>query len=280
MKNILNLFLFSVIIFFQSQSVLADPRNKIYTVAVVPQFSSTQVYREWTPFLSHLEKSTGIKFELKVYDNFQIFEADFAQGIPDLVYLNPYHMVVAHQKQHYRPLLRDNSNLSGIVVVRQDSPIQNIADLQDKIVAFPSPNALGASLYIRALFAEKERIKINPVYVNGHQNVYRQVILGDAAAGGGIKKTLSKEPEAVQTLLRVIFSTPEIVSHPLAAHPRVPAKVSQKIVTAILAMSNNPETGNLLAALQLPQPVAANFKHDYASLINLKLDRYALVETK
>jgi phosphonate transport system substrate-binding protein len=130
------------------------------------------------------------------------------------------------------------------------------------------------------LLAEKIHIKINPVYVNGHQNVYRQVILGEAAAGGGVKKTLGKEAKTVQSELKVIFSTPEIASHPLAAHPRVPVSVSNKIAAALIAMRNDPETGKLLAAVQLPQPVVADFKRDYSGLVKLRLDRYAVSQTQ
>lgn len=258
----------------------AATTEKNLTLAIVPQFSSTQVYRDWSPILAKLQESTGLQFELKVYEDFARFESDFAQGVPDLVFLNPYHMVVAHKKQRYRPLVRDNTSLSGILVTKHDSPIQELSDLKNKTIAFPSPNALGASLYMRALLAEKFHIKINPVYVNGHQNVYRQVILGDVAAGGGVKRTLSKEPDAIQSQLKVIFTTPDMASHPLAAHPRVTSTVSKKIVAALLAMANDPEAAKLLSAVQLPQPVEANFKRDYADLAKLKLDRYTVIEEK
>jgi len=259
---------------------MAGAAQKTYTIAVVPQFTSIQVYRDWTPLLEKLQMATGYHFELKVFDDFARFESAVEKGIPDLVYMNPYHMVVAKQKQNYRPLLRDSATLSGILVTRLDSPIKNLADLNGKSIAFPSPNALGASLYIRALLAEKVQIRINPVYVNGHQNVYRQVILGDVAAGGGVKKTLDKEANAVKSELKVIFSTPEISSHPLAAHPRIPSSVSKKIVAALLALRNDPESEKLLSAVQLPQPVEADFKRDYSDLIKLKLDRYAVTQTK
>ena len=278
-KNFRALFLI-VLVCLQWKIGYAAATEKTYTIAIVPQFSSTQVYRDWSPLLNKLQEATGLHFELKIYDDFPRFESDFAKGVPDLVYLNPYHMVVAHKKQGYRPLLRDSTNLSGIMVAKQDGSIKEISDLKNQTIAFPSPNALGASLYLRALLAEKFHIKINPVYVNGHQNVYRQVILGDVAAGGGIKRTLSKEPEAVQSQLKVIFTTPDMASHPLAAHPRVTTTASKKIVAALLAMANDPETAKLLSTVQIPQPVVAEFKRDYAGLAKLKLDRYAVVEEK
>lgn len=249
--------------------------EKIYTVAVVPQIASIQIYRDWTPLLTKLEQVTGYRFKLLAYNEFSRFELALNQGVPDLVYLNPYHMVIAKQKNQYRPLVRDSSPLTGILVVRQDSPIKKLTDLDGKNIAFPSPNALGASLYMRALLAEKIKIKATPVYVGSHQNVYRHVLIGEVMAGGGVNSTLEKETEAVRSQLNILFTTPDISPHPLAAHPRIPVDVSKKIVAALLAMRNGPESSKLLAAVQIPQPIEADYKRDYAGLAQLKLERYA-----
>jgi hypothetical protein len=49
----------------------------------------------------------------------------------------------------------------------------------------------------------------------------------------------------------------------------------KKITAAIMAMRSDPETAKLLAAVQMPQPVAANYTRDYSALAKLKLERYA-----
>ena len=267
----LKFFLFINLLFI---SLATHAEEKVYTVAVVPQLASIQVDRDWTPLLSKLEQVTGYRFKLLAYNEFPRFELALNQGVPDLVYLNPYHMVVAKQKNQYRPLIRDSSPLSGILVVRQNSPIKKLTDLDGKSIAFPSPNAL-AALYMRAFLAEKINIKATPVYVGSHQNVYRHVLLGEVAAGGGIKSTLGKESKVVRSQLNVLFTTPDISPHPIAAHPRVPTEVSKKIVAALLAMRNDPESRKLLAAVQIPQPIEADYKRDYAGLAQLKLERYA-----
>ena len=277
MKFILKLFVLTSLLLNTIPATAAEP---VYTIAVVPQFSSIQIYRDWTPLITKLEETTGLHFKLKVYEKFTLFESDIAKGVPDLVYLNPNQMVVAYKKQRYRPLLRDSENLSGILVARKDSPINNVADLQGKTIAFPSPYAFGATLYNRALLTEKLKIKITPVYVNGHMNVYRQVILGDVSAGGGVNKTLNKEDAGIQSQLKVIFTTPETASHPIAVHPRISGAVSNKIFASLLSLAQDPTTQPLLAAVQLPQPVKADYQHDYADLDKLKLERYLINETK
>lgn len=247
-----------------------------FIVSVVPQFDPQQTHQAWTPLLARLEQATGYRFQLRVYDNIPRFETEVGQGIPDLAFMNPYHMLIAHRSQRYRPLVRDDTDrLSGILVVRRDSPTLRVAELHGKEVSFPSPNALGSSLYLRALLAEKERITIHPVYAGNHQNVYRQVMRGDAPAGGGVTSTFAREPAAVQTQLRILYTAPDLPPHPLAAHPRVSDVAARKIADALLALRHDATGKKLLAAVQLPQPVSTSFERDYAPLQQLHLDRHA-----
>lgn len=246
-----------------------------YIVSVVPQFSPTQIYRDWKPLLTRLEEVTGLRFQLRTYDQITSFETDLVRGLPDLALMNPYQMVYAKQTHSYRALVRDNATLAGILVTRADGPIKSLADLNGKVLAFPSPNALGASLYMRALLVEEKGLKFTPDYVGNHQNVYRQVLLGDAAAGGGVRNTLDKEPEGVQSKLRILYTTPELAIHPLAAHPRIPAADSKKIVDALLAMRLSATDRKLLFNVQMPNIIEADFQRDYEPLVLLRLGRHA-----
>jgi phosphonate transport system substrate-binding protein len=61
--------------------------------------------------------------------------------------MNPYHAIRANKKHGYAPLVRDvGRSLFGIIVVKKDSPIETVSELDGEIVAFPAPNALGAAL--------------------------------------------------------------------------------------------------------------------------------------
>lgn len=275
MNKVFKYILLAIMASVLSVGTLARADEKNLVIAVVPQFASLQVNRDWTPLLARLEQVTGFHIQLRLYEKIQDFETDLSQGIPDLAFMNPYQLLVAKKSQGYRPLVRDSANLEGILVVRRDSPIKNITELNNQTIAFPSPNALGASLYMRALLAEKEGLKINPTYVGSHQTVYRQVLQSSVQAGGGVHSTLLKEPEGVQSQLRVLYTTPGIAPHPLAAHQRVPAAISKKIAGAVLALRNDPEGSKLLAAVQLAQPVETDFQRDYEPLSKLKLERYA-----
>ena len=234
------------------------------SVFVVPQFTAVDTHRAWVPFLERLGGRTGITFELRHSASIPQLETQLGRSEPDLAYVNPYHAVMINQHPGYIVLLRDAVLLTGILVVQVDSNIRSLQQLNGQELAFPAPNAFGASLFIRALL-EHEGIRFKTRYVKTHQNVYRHVILGDVAAGGGVRNTLAREPNAVKNNLRILFETAGVAPHPLVAHPRIPAQIRERIITEILAMGADADQP-LLVAVGLAAPVRADYTRDYQPL--------------
>lgn len=256
----------------------SDGTRPHYTVSVVPQFAASELHRDWAPLLERLSQESRLSLTLRVVETISRFEAEFLAGVPDFVYLNPYHQVMARRAHGYVPLVRDGKPLSGILVVRRDSALRSVTELAGKPVAFPSPNAFGASLWIRALLAERDRVTIEPHYAQTHSNVYRQVLLGRVAAGGGVNNTLLQEREEVRTELRVLMETPGVPAHPISAHPRVPVAIQQRLTDAFLRLAADPTTRMLLSEVRLGNPVRADHARDYQPLETYRLERYLVRE--
>ncbi|HZX30813.1 MAG TPA: phosphate/phosphite/phosphonate ABC transporter substrate-binding protein [Rhodocyclaceae bacterium] len=249
--------------------------GETYTLGVTPQFERRQLFAIWTPILKELEKRTGYSFELVLLPDIASFERGYNQGKYDFSYMNPY-LIVANP-QGYIPLVRDSAAVKGILVVAKDSSIQKVADLEGKTVAFPAPNAIGASLLIRAELARTYKVRINPSYVNSHTAVYLNVAQGLADAGGGVQKTLDEQKDAVKALLRVIHTTRAFPSHPIAAHPRVPDKAREAVQKALLDLAATPEGKTLLQEVPLARMIPAAPK-DYEPLRELGLEDFFVPE--
>ena len=258
------------------QQVKAEER--VYSWIVVPMFSPTVVHRDWGPLMKVLEQRTGYHFKLVTADSFNFFEKQIFNGNVDFAYANPYQTLIANRQQGYIPLVRDGQRrLTGILVVRKDSSLQQVKDIEGKKIVFASPNAFAVSLYMRAMLSEREGISFIADYVGTHSNAYRQVLLGRAAASGGIYRTLRKERPEVQENLRVIYEVPSTITHAVIANPKVAEEVRESVQKLLLELSATEKGQTLLNSIFLPQPIKADFERDYAPLNSLNLDKYVVL---
>ncbi len=258
---------------FAATSAVAE-QGRIYKIGVVPQFETRRLQAIWRPILKELEKRTGLHFTLRGAPSIQVFEKEFMAGNFDFAYMNPYHVLRAQKEQGYLPLVRDTGRkLYGVLVVRKDSPVREVKALHGQIVAFPAANALGASLLVRAELHDVYHIRIRPRYVKTHDSVYLNVVLGEAAAGGGVQKSLQNQSEEVREALRVLYRTRKVVPHPFAAHPRVPKAVRDKVREALLAMGRTEAGRQLLARIPIKKVGPASMA-DYRPLGKMGLERF------
>ncbi len=262
-----------------SLAIASKPHtDDIYTVGIVPQFDSRQLFRVWRPILDAVSERTGLRFRIRGAPSIPEFEKEFLNGTFDFAYMNPYHMLLAHNQQQYVPLVRDHgSPLYGVLIVQKNSAINHVQELAGKTVVFPAPNALGASLLMRAELTELYGTNIKPRYVRTHSSVYLNVALAEAAAGGGVQHTWHQQPQQIQDSLRVLYETRRIPPHPFAAHPSVPEVIQQKIKQALLDIGHSEQGRALLAKIPITKIGPASLE-DYQPLGDLGLDNYYMEE--
>lgn len=218
-----------------------------YTFGFVPQQSSTELVRAWAPILAYLSAKTGYRLVVETARDIPTFEERLAGGAYDFAYISPYTYTVVHRgPAAYTAFAKEKDRkLTGIVVVRQDSPYGDLKQLAGKTVAFPSTMAIAASIIPRAHF-ESRGIPVTPVYVSSHESVYLAVAKGLHPAGGGVRRTFDTLAEPVRGQLRILWTTPGYTPHPFAAHRRVPGPVVQRLRDAMIGMSGDPSAKLLL----------------------------------
>lgn len=248
-----------------------------FIVGIVPQFEIRQTHDIWTPILAELKKRTGYTFKLSGSASIPDFEKQFSDGVFDFAYMNPYHILIANNKQSYVPLIRDvGSELRGILVVKKGTS-HNINALEGKTIAFPAPNALGASLMIRHALNNQFKLNYQATYVKSHNSVYLNVLLGLAAAGGGIESTLEQQPDDIRNNLDIIYRTKSFPSHPFVSHPRVPIEIQNSVQQAFLDFSNTPAGKTALSKIPFKQIGRANYG-DYKPITDLDLEQLSSQE--
>lgn len=223
----------------------------ILSFGIVPQQSASKLAGLWTPILNYLGEQTGYQIRFKTAQNIPTFEQRLSVGEYDLSYMNPYHYTTFHRAPGYRAFARArDKRIRGIIVVRKDSTINNLRELAGGTLAFPAPAAFAASVLPRA-YLRAEGIPVTPKYVSSHDSVYRTVARGLYPAGGGVMRTFKSVDPAISEQLRILWTTRPYTPHAIAAHPRVPTKVVQRLQQAMLAMDQDPQGKKLLASIRI-----------------------------
>ncbi len=252
--------------------------EKTYSFSVVPQQSAEKTEKIWGPILNRVSKQSGIKLVLKTSKTIPEFEKELKIGWYDFSYMNPFHYTVFHDTSNYHAIIKPkDKKIKGIIVVRKNSSIKSVKDLQGGHLAFPSPSALGATILTRA-YLEKQGINIRPNYVSSHDLVYRSVSSKKYRAGGGAVRTIDKLDKDVSDTLRVLWTTKGYTPHAIAVHKRVPKEIVDLVQKSFADLHKSEMGRKLLRAVKLQGFVNAK-NSDWDDVRALKIDPLKVTES-
>jgi phosphonate transport system substrate-binding protein len=241
------------------------------TFGIVPQQSASKLAELWGPIAAYLGEKTGLEIQFRTAPDIPAFEQRLASGEYDIAYMNPYHYTVFHESPGYNAIAKArDKRIKGIIVVRKDSPIETLEQLDGKQLAFPAPAAFAASILPRA-HLEDIGIGFTPKYVSSHDSVYSSVAKGFFPAGGGVIRTLRNTEPAIRDQLRVLWTTPGYTPHAIATHPRIDKATSGKLVAAIIGMEQDETGRKLLEAIKVKGFEQAEDR-DWNDVRDLRLD--------
>jgi phosphonate transport system substrate-binding protein len=238
MKNIKKI-LFLLLFVSLSLPVFA----KEYTFGVVPQQSPVKLFKKWRPIVDYLSKKTGYTIHLKTEKSIAKFETVLYQGGYDFAYMNPYHYIVANQKQAYQAKVRAHKMIRGILVSQQPQ-LKDYIDKKNQAAVrylFPAANAFAATLLLKYELLTQYGIDLNLQknyqYVNSHDSVYKGIARGIGDVGGGVQRTFMNFDQAKdKDKLHIIYTTKPYPSHPFAFKYCMLKTAQDKIIDALLTM--------------------------------------------
>lgn len=228
------------------------------TFGIVPQQSAATLAKKWGPILKYLSNQTGYNFVFRTAKDIPEFEKRVLNGEYDVAYMNPYHYTVFHQKPGYNAFAKQkDKKIRGILVVRNDSEITELSQLQETTLAFPSPAAFAASVIPRSSLTLQD-ISFEPKYVSSHDSVYLNVSKSLFTAGGGIERTFNNTTPAVREQLRILWKTPGYTPHAFATHPDMSKDMVNAISQALLSLNDNEKGQALLSSISFKGVEVAN----------------------
>ena len=236
------------------------PDDKILRFGIVPQQGPSDIELNWGPLVDYIESHSDYTVHIKTASSIPEFERRVKEGRYDIAYMNPYHYVLFSQDPGYQAFAKQKDKvIKGILVVRKDSPYEDLSDFQDQEAAFPSPLAFAASLLTRAEF-KKRSIDIEPVYVRSHDSVYAGVASGLHPVGGGVKRTFGTTDPDVQAQLKILWTTAPYTPHAFAAHPNLSESTVQELQQILESINTHSDKETILTPINFKGFEAANDK--------------------
>lgn len=243
-----------------------------YTFSIVPQQSASRLAKQWAPILKALSEETGHEFVFKTTSDIPTFEKNLSKGEYTFAYMNPYHFVVFNQSPGYQAVAKaKDKKIKGIIVVKKDSNITSLEQLNNTELAFPAPAAFAATVLPQAHLKEAN-VNFTSKYVSSHDSVYLSIARGFFPAGGGVMRTFNAMDPEIRDQLNPIWTTKGYTPHAIAAHPSIDPKLSAQVQTFFSNLANTPEGQALLEPLKIKAFMPAkNSDWDDVRALNLNL---------
>ncbi|MDH5391575.1 MAG: phosphate/phosphite/phosphonate ABC transporter substrate-binding protein [Gammaproteobacteria bacterium] len=240
--------------------------------------------RQYQPFLRYLEKTTGYKFELRFTPNNSSIIDELGSGRVHFAALGAVSYIQGAEKYGIKNLVRglnqqDKASYQSMIVTAVDSPIKNIAALNNKRFVFGSIDSTQGHLIPRILLLENN-LNLSDLqsykYTGSHQNCVEAVISLKADACG-MQDTMAKEMEK-RGLVKIIHASKYYPSSGIAMNQDLPAEIAARVKKALTDFEpkGRDKTGLYhWSQTEMPNGFTAAKKQDYFELrkwlINLKI---------
>jgi len=207
-----------------------------------PKYNPRIMYQLYQPFIDYLNETTPYKFEIKLSRVYEDTIERLGSGEIVIASCGPVSYIKAREKYGVKPILRALSKdgkpyYHGIVIVRRDSPIQDLKSLKGKSFAFGQAWST-ASHILPEYHLLRENIRLKDLkhysYLRHHDSVVNAVLKGEFDAGA-VKDIVAYKYQ--KEGLRFIFITDPIHTVPIVVRKDAPAEMVQSVKAALLNLN-------------------------------------------
>lgn len=238
----------------------------VYLIGIHPLHNPKRLFEVYGPIVDFLNQHIPeARFKLEASRNYAEFEKKLYAGHFDFALPNPYQTIHA-LKYGYRVFgkMADDENFRGIILVRRDSGIKQVADLKGKAVSYPAATALAATM-LPQYYLHTHGLNINTDidnrYVGSQESSIMNVLRGYVAAGATWPvpwQTFSREKPELARQLEVKWQTENLPNNSWVVHNRIPTEVTVKLAGTLFSMNQDQQGKVLLAQIPVSRFEAAN----------------------
>jgi len=241
-----NLFLLFLILFY-SNSSMANDELVFGSVAMdIPAV----MHQRLKPLTKYLSKRLNKKVVLKLSPNMGAAINEAAKGTVDIAYLTPVAYLRAHDKGGaqliVKTVTKGKASFKLMIVVKEDSPIKSVKDLQGKSFAFGDERALLQRAAVVGAGVNMDQFK-EYRFIGHYDNIARAVMNNDFDAGI-LKDTMAYKWEGKG--LRILHASPALPPYNIVASKNVSKEMLKELQRIFLSLDkNNPDHLKVIKAV-------------------------------
>lgn len=143
--------LLALLMGFAASAVAQPTQQAPLEIGIFPYLSTRALLSTYQPLQEYLEQRLHRKVNLVTAPDMRTFVGRTQEGVYTYVVTAPHFARLAQMEIGYRPLLRANRNLAGVLLARKDGAIRSIDQLRGKTVVTPDSLAIISLLGVELL---------------------------------------------------------------------------------------------------------------------------------
>lgn len=235
-------------------SDIVNAESKI-VLGVHPYQSVEKLQNIYHPLTELLANKLKVKVSLNIAKDYKTHIDLIGQDKIDIAYVGPASYVTLVEKYGNKRLLarqivNGKPTFTGNIIVRKDSAIHKISDLENKRVAFGDPESTMSHLVPRYMLIKNgiTKDKLSKMsFLGSHDNVAIAVLSGEYDAGA-VKEAVYHKYEADG--VRSLATTPELSEHLFVASNKLAESTVKDIRNILFDLHNNEEGKKVLKSIK------------------------------
>ncbi len=226
------------VVFIHSNRIHAEPPKELI-FGVYPYLSPSEIIQQYTPLQNHLAEVLHQKVSLRSAPDFKTFMERTHAGEYDIIFTAPHMGRVAHRNDSYLPVVQSEQQIVVVILTQNHSPIQSIADLNQRSLAIGAQMSITYQITNQALKLHHLNLEQSVRFVPtaSFSNVLEAVIRGEADAGATGTGLWDVAPAEQKRLLREIFRSDPVPGMFVLAHPRLGETVLKPLQSTFMSYS-------------------------------------------
>lgn len=237
-RPLIFLAILSVFMVISTQAMAAEQ----YTFGVHPFKSPLKLKKMFSPLATYLSQELGTDVQFRSAKNYDAAMQALVEGKVDFSYMGPAPYAILDEQYPGKiriaaaVLNKGKPTFNGVIVAKEDSDINSLADLKGKKFAFGDREST-LSCYMPAYMLMEAGVfdSVTHSFLGSHDNVAMGVMKGIFAAGG-LKPDVANK--YVGKGLKIIATSEPVYEHLVIIGPNVDNATAEKVRQALLKVQD------------------------------------------